>query len=91
MTDDHGRFLFPPCDSIKPPHEFQAFRIAPESGDIIGVKDMGEKGDGSSPTLLQWNNFDNPLRMMLFRCAPAISMIILGFRCVSSNEVMGFQ
>jgi hypothetical protein len=69
MTDDHGRFLFPPCDSIKPPHEFQAFRIAPESGDIIGVKDMGEKGDGSSPTLRQWNNFDNPLRMMLFRCA----------------------
>ena len=69
ITDDRGYFRLPPSDSIKPARQFLAFRIDAESGSIIGVNDMGEKGEGSSPTTRAWNNFDNPLRMVLFRCA----------------------
>ena len=69
FTDGEGAFRFPPCDSIKPPSDFQAFRLDAETGALIAVKDQGEKGEGSFPSARTWNNFDNPLRLVLFRCA----------------------
>ncbi len=68
-TDADGRFAFPPSDSLKPPTMFDAFRLDAPTGQIMAVKDMGEKGEASFPTARTWNNFDNPLRIVLFRCA----------------------
>ena len=68
-TDGDGHFAFAPSDSIKPPTLFDAFRMDPASGRIMAVKDAGERGEGSFPTARTWNNFDNPLRIVLFRCA----------------------
>ena len=74
VTGEDGSFHFPPRDGIvgtppKPPEDFQAFRLDPATGRIIAIKDQGEKGEGSYPTARRWNNFDNPLRLILFRCA----------------------
>jgi hypothetical protein len=69
VTDENGFFQFAPCDQAHPPQDFQAYRINEETGDIVAVKDQGEKGEGSFPSARQWNNFDNPLRLVLFRCA----------------------
>ena len=69
VSAEDGSFLFPPNDRIKPPEDFQAFRIDPQTGRIFAVKDQGEKGEGSYPTARHANNFDNPLRLVMFRCA----------------------
>ena len=69
VTDEDGYFQFPPCDQAHPPQDFQAYRINSDTGEILAVKDQGEKGEVSFPSARKWNNFDDPLRLVLFRCA----------------------
>ena len=69
ISDEDGRFRFPPRDPQRPPEDFQAFRIDVQTGDVVAVKDHGENGEGAFPTSRTWNNFDDPLRIVLFRCA----------------------